>query len=172
MKNEPRTNSCRLACPRPPAARARLGADVRRVRDGRWQAAAARDALWRRVLQHDSGKRRPVLCCAVLCLPPARAASCRLFAGCFEWRCVRAALFLFSSSLLCPVVRVVGVGSASIPMENPYCSCKLTRVRPQAKQGDLGSTLPKASTGVVWKAGSTVEVSWAIEANHGAFEKY
>eukprot|EP01052_Picozoa_sp_SAG31_P012111 SAG31_NODE_699_length_12741_cov_5.762617_12_plen_80_part_00 len=36
-----------------------------------------------------------------------------------------------------------------------------------AKQGDLGSELPKAHTGVAWKAGTVVEVSWAIEANHG-----
>lgn len=35
-----------------------------------------------------------------------------------------------------------------------------------AKQGDLGSkVLPPAPTGVVWKAGSTVETKWNIRAN-------
>jgi hypothetical protein len=42
-----------------------------------------------------------------------------------------------------------------------------------SKQGDLGSkSLPKSHTGVVWRAGSTVEVSWAIEANHGGGYQY
>jgi len=36
-----------------------------------------------------------------------------------------------------------------------------------AKLGDIGTkVLPKYDTGVVWKAGETVEVSWTIEANH------
>eukprot|EP01050_Picozoa_sp_SAG11_P012786 SAG11_NODE_1445_length_4891_cov_8.267738_1_plen_78_part_00 len=35
-------------------------------------------------------------------------------------------------------------------------------------QGQKGSEVLKPRpTGVNWKAGSTVEVSWAIEANHG-----
>lgn len=37
-----------------------------------------------------------------------------------------------------------------------------------AKQGDLGSeVLPPNPTGVVWKAGETVETKWNIRANHG-----
>jgi hypothetical protein len=36
------------------------------------------------------------------------------------------------------------------------------------KQGDLGShSLPEQPTGVVWKAGTTVEAAWSIRANHG-----
>ena len=34
-----------------------------------------------------------------------------------------------------------------------------------ADQGDVGSKLPRRDTGVVWKTGSSVEVSWSIEAN-------
>ena len=42
-----------------------------------------------------------------------------------------------------------------------------------AKQGDLGSKVLKPRpTGVVWTAGETVEVSWAIEANHGGGYQY
>ena len=42
-----------------------------------------------------------------------------------------------------------------------------------ARQGDLGSKVLKPrKTGVVWTAGSTVEVSWAIEANHGGGYQY
>ena len=37
-----------------------------------------------------------------------------------------------------------------------------------AKQGDLGSrVLDPRPTGVLWRAGDVVEVSWAVEANHG-----
>jgi len=42
-----------------------------------------------------------------------------------------------------------------------------------ARQGDRGSKVLKPRpTGVRWKAGSTVEVSWAIEANHGGGYQY
>ena len=36
-----------------------------------------------------------------------------------------------------------------------------------AKQGDVGSKLPRRNTGVVWRRASSVQVSWSIEANHG-----
>lgn len=36
-----------------------------------------------------------------------------------------------------------------------------------AKVGDLGTHLPRRDFGVVWQAGDVVEVSWAINANHG-----
>ena len=36
-----------------------------------------------------------------------------------------------------------------------------------AKQGDLGSNLPAAPSGVSWSAGSLVEVSWTMRTNHG-----
>ena len=37
---------------------------------------------------------------------------------------------------------------------------------PNAKQGDLGSkVLPPNPTGVVWKAGETVEAKWSVRAN-------
>ena len=39
---------------------------------------------------------------------------------------------------------------------------------PNNKQGDLGSkVLPPNPTGVVWRAGETVETKWNIRANHG-----
>lgn len=42
-----------------------------------------------------------------------------------------------------------------------------------AKQGDLGSVvLPPNPTGVVWKAGETVETKWNIRANHGGGYQY
>lgn len=42
-----------------------------------------------------------------------------------------------------------------------------------AKLGDRGSeVLPPAPSGTVWKAGSVVEVSWTIEANHGGGYQY
>jgi len=34
-----------------------------------------------------------------------------------------------------------------------------------AKQGDLGSVLPPAPSGTVFKRGSEVEVGWSIRAN-------
>merc|ERR1712212_1073597 len=42
----------------------------------------------------------------------------------------------------------------------------------KAKQGDIGSSLPKMPTGTVWKSGSEVNVSWAITANHGGGYQY
>jgi hypothetical protein len=36
-----------------------------------------------------------------------------------------------------------------------------------AQQGDLGSVLPRAPTGTVWKRGGTIETGWSIRANHG-----
>jgi len=41
-----------------------------------------------------------------------------------------------------------------------------------AKVGDMGSQLPKLDSGVVWKAGSTVETKWSIRANHGGGYQY
>ena len=38
--------------------------------------------------------------------------------------------------------------------------------------GDLGSKLPPLLTGTVWKAGSDVEVSWALKAWHGGGYSY
>lgn len=44
---------------------------------------------------------------------------------------------------------------------------------PFAKQGDMGAdVLQPAPTGVQWKAGETVEVSWAIRFNHGGGCKF
>ena len=36
-----------------------------------------------------------------------------------------------------------------------------------AKQGDMGSHLPKMQSGAVWQAGSVVEALWSVRANHG-----
>merc|ERR1719436_868184 len=41
-----------------------------------------------------------------------------------------------------------------------------------AKLGDMGSKLPKLSSGAVWKAGSVVEAKWSIRANHGGGYQY
>lgn len=36
-----------------------------------------------------------------------------------------------------------------------------------ARQGDLGTTLPRNPTGVVWRAGQRVEAKLSVRANHG-----
>ena len=41
-----------------------------------------------------------------------------------------------------------------------------------AKQGDLGSNLPPAASGVVWKAGGLATTGWYIRANHGGGYQY
>ena len=42
-----------------------------------------------------------------------------------------------------------------------------------AKQGALGSeVLPPAPTGVVWKAGTEVNATWTVRANHGGGYAY
>ena len=41
-----------------------------------------------------------------------------------------------------------------------------------AAQGDLGSVLPPAPTGVSWKAGTVVEAKWSVRANHGGGYQY
>jgi hypothetical protein len=35
------------------------------------------------------------------------------------------------------------------------------------KVGDFGSTLPHTPSGIEWTSGSTVEVAWTLQANHG-----
>ena len=47
------------------------------------------------------------------------------------------------------------------------------KTTPHAKQGDLGShTLPPLATETIWRAGSEVDVSWTIQANHGGGYQY
>lgn len=41
-----------------------------------------------------------------------------------------------------------------------------------ARVGDFGSALPTAPSGVTWKAGTDVEVSWTLQANHGGGYSY
>jgi hypothetical protein len=36
-----------------------------------------------------------------------------------------------------------------------------------ARQGDLGTTLPRNPTGVVWQSGERAEVKLSVRANHG-----
>jgi len=43
---------------------------------------------------------------------------------------------------------------------------------PLAKTGDLGSKLPPAPTGTVWKIGATAPIKWSIRANHGGGYHY
>merc|ERR550532_2024004 len=45
-------------------------------------------------------------------------------------------------------------------------------VPPGFKAGDRGSDLPPASQKTMWEAGTIVEVSWAISANHGGGYQY
>jgi len=45
-------------------------------------------------------------------------------------------------------------------------------VPPSFKAGDKGSSLPALPTKTMWDAGSIVEVSWAIAANHGGGYQY
>lgn len=50
--------------------------------------------------------------------------------------------------------------------ESKYTNTKL------AKQGDVGSDLPPAPTGTVWRAGEIVTAKWSIRANHGGGYQY
>lgn len=43
---------------------------------------------------------------------------------------------------------------------------------PNAKQGDAGSGLAPTASQATWKRGSTVEVAWALQANHGGGYQY
>ena len=61
---------------------------------------------------------------------------------------------------------MAGGGPMNVGGEAKYTTTKY------AKTGDLGSSLPPAPTGVVWKAGSVVEASWSIRANHGGGYQY
>jgi len=64
-----------------------------------------------------------------------------------------------------PVVDVCGMAGGS---PNPGGGAAVFTQSRYAKQGDLGSyVLPKSPSGTVWTAGSAVEVSWGVRANHG-----
>lgn len=47
---------------------------------------------------------------------------------------------------------------------NPTCGYDSSK---NAKLGDRGSQLKPTAPGAVWKVGSTVEVGWSLQANHG-----
>jgi hypothetical protein len=43
---------------------------------------------------------------------------------------------------------------------------------PLARQGDLGTILPRNPTGIVWRGGGHVEVKLSVRANHGGGYQY
>jgi hypothetical protein len=70
-----------------------------------------------------------------------------------------------------PVIDPCGVAGGHTGKDGPFGGIYYPTVH--AKLGDNGSAvLPVLASGTVWKAGSTVSVSWTIEANHGGGYQY
>jgi len=55
-----------------------------------------------------------------------------------------------------------GIGGAGAQFQNSSV----------AKEGDVGSQLPKMPAQAIWEAGSSVEVGWTVMANHGGGYAY
>mmetsp|Transcript_48428 Transcript_48428/g.134237 ORF Transcript_48428/g.134237 Transcript_48428/m.134237 type:complete len:262 (-) Transcript_48428:277-1062(-) len=72
-----------------------------------------------------------------------------------------------------PVIDSCGVAGGRVPGQGPGGFGAEYVNTTNAKIGDLGSaTLPAHDSGVVWKAGTEVEVAWALQANHGGGYSY
>ena len=70
-----------------------------------------------------------------------------------------------------PVIDACGVAGGHRPPDGAFGGIYVNTTH--AKLGDLGSeVLPAMPSGTTWKAGSTVEVSWTIEANHAGGYQY
>jgi hypothetical protein len=69
------------------------------------------------------------------------------------------------------VIDACGVAGGHRPPDGAFGGIYVNTTH--AKLGDLGSeVLPAMPSGTAWKAGSTVEVSWTIEANHAGGYQY
>ena len=69
-----------------------------------------------------------------------------------------------------PVHDACGVAGGVLPGQGPAAAGGDYQTTIHAKRGDLGSSLPPRPTGVEWKAGEVVEVSWVQKAWHGGGE--
>jgi hypothetical protein len=70
-----------------------------------------------------------------------------------------------------PVFDPCGVAGGHKPPDGGFGGIYVNTTH--AKLGDHGSTtLPEMASGTVWKAGSQVEVSWTMEANHAGGYQY
>lgn len=61
---------------------------------------------------------------------------------------------------------VAGGGPRRVSTGSPFVDTVL------ARQGDLGTTLPRNPTGVVWRSGERTEVKLSVRANHGGGYQY
>jgi hypothetical protein len=68
-----------------------------------------------------------------------------------------------------PVYHPCGMAGGGPAQQGGEAKITTTRF---TKQGDLGSTLPAAPTGVAWKAGGIATAKWSIRANHGGGYQY
>jgi hypothetical protein len=73
---------------------------------------------------------------------------------------------------IAPVTDSCGTAGGVLPGQPAGTAGATYTATKNAKVGDLGSKLPPMPTGVVWAAGSTVEVAWTQKAWHGGGYQY
>lgn len=71
-----------------------------------------------------------------------------------------------------PVLDTCGTAGGRIPGQGKGGYGAQYQNTTHAKDGDLGSRLPHMPSGVTWRAGDEVEVSWTLQANHGGGYSY
>jgi len=71
-----------------------------------------------------------------------------------------------------PVIDSCGIAGGRIPGQGAGGFGAQYQNTSHAKLGDRGSQLPHTPSGVEWVAGSTVEVAWTLQANHGGGYSY
>jgi len=71
-----------------------------------------------------------------------------------------------------PVIDSCGTAGGRIPSQGNGGFGAQYQNTTHAKVGDLGSKLPHTPSGTTWETGSTVEVSWTLQANHGGGYSY
>jgi len=71
-----------------------------------------------------------------------------------------------------PVIDPCGTAGGILPGQGQGSAGASYTDTKNAKHGDLGSKLPAMDTGVVWKAGTAVNVSWNLKAWHGGGYTY
>ena len=66
-----------------------------------------------------------------------------------------------------PVIDACGVAGGRLPGQGAGTAGADYMNTSNAKLGDKGSMLPPLTSGVVWTAGSVVDVAWTVKAFHG-----
>jgi len=66
-----------------------------------------------------------------------------------------------------PVIDACGTAGGRVPGQGPGGYGAEFVNTTHAQLGDLGSELPHMPSGVTWRAGSSVDVAWTLQANHG-----